>query len=144
MLLTLSIPINKINEKNINYKECTKNKILTNSTFCKLLYSNDFTTINGIPIYLEFITQSYNSKYKLFINKYANSALIKDITAIENKILQNYHCYKNPIYKIKDTIQKGVLKINTEYPISNKFIIKITGIWETDIEYGLTYRMINF
>lgn len=144
MLLTLSVPIHKINVKDIIYKECTKNKILNNSTFCKLLYSTDFTTINGIPIYLEFITQSYNSKYKLFINKYANSTLIKDITEIENQILQHYGCNKIPIYKIKDTIQKGVLKISTEYPVSNKFIIKITGIWETDIEYGLTYRMINF
>ena len=143
MLLTIAIPIDKINTQHIIYKEIIKNKILNNSTFCKLLYSNENCSINGIPIFVNIVNHNQHTKYKFYIHKYANTECIKEINVLEHQILKNYSCNKKPIYKIKDTLHKGVLKINTERPISPNFIIKITGIWETEQEYGLTYRITN-
>ena len=52
---------------------------------------------------------------------------------------------KTPIYRIKDQLTNGFLKIFNEilYKEKNDFILKIYGIWETDTEYGLTYKFIS-
>ena len=52
---------------------------------------------------------------------------------------------KIPQYKIHEQLQNGNIKIFTD--IGNKqtssFILKISGIWETQYNYGLTYKFIN-
>ena len=50
---------------------------------------------------------------------------------------------KEPQYKIQDQIKNGTIKIfSDDYPSvkSNLFVLKISGIWETDTQYGLTYK----
>ena len=58
-----------------------------------------------------------------------------------------YKCSKNPRYILYDTLNTGVIKIfpnidNDIYNSNNSFILKISGIWEDDNEYGLTYKIL--
>ena len=46
-------------------------------------------------------------------------------------------------YKLTNQITRGVIKLNNETTISSHFIIKIIGIWESNKEYGLTYKITN-
>ena len=62
---------------------------------------------------------------------------------------------KTPIFRICDQIKNGVIKVinlcngptssttNSSMTNSRKFIIKISGIWSNDLEYGLTYKFIQ-
>ena len=52
---------------------------------------------------------------------------------------------KTPLYRISEQLNNGFLKIfnHIETKENNEFILKIYGIWETENEYGLTYKFIN-
>ena len=71
---------------------------------------------------------------------------INSIKIIEEEILKKYESSnKIPQYKINEQLRNGNLKIFTD--IGNKsscsFILKISGIWETEEKYGLTYKFIK-
>ena len=65
---------------------------------------------------------------------------------IEENLLRKFEINnKIPQFKIYEQLQNGNIKIFTD--IGNKsiasFILKISGIWETQYNYGLTYKFIS-
>ena len=71
---------------------------------------------------------------------------MEQIQRAEESILKLYHknCdNKKPNYKLSNQLVRGVIKLNSDSSISNHFVIKIIGIWESNREYGLTYRITN-
>ena len=48
MNISLCIPCNEFNIDNVFLKDKTVNKLIPNSTFCKLMYSNELCHISGI------------------------------------------------------------------------------------------------
>ena len=51
-------------------------------------------------------------------------------------------------YKIYDQLKSGNIKFflennNNEINIINYFLLKISGIWETETHYGLTYKFVK-
>ena len=146
MLYTLAMPIQELNINHIIFKEHTINKLLANSTFCKLMYSNTNCHISGIPFHITLHEHVTNTKYKFVIHKEKNKQLIQTIKKLEEAILLFYkHSLNNkkPVLKLTNHLLKGTLKINHETATSNLFIIKIIGIWESQLEYGITYRITN-
>ena len=72
--------------------------------------------------------------------------LINNIKVIEEDILRKVNITdKVPQYKIYEQLKNGNIKIFSESidKIKNTFLLKISGIWETKNEYGLTYKFIN-
>ena len=70
-----------------------------------------------------------------------------NIYNIENNILLKYKSTKKPRSILYETLNSGVIKIfpNIDKDINNSnssFILKISGIWEDDKEYGLTYKIL--
>jgi hypothetical protein len=72
--------------------------------------------------------------------------IIDKIRTIEEGILRKINIRgKIPQYKIFDQVRNGNIKIfsdNVEKN-NNMFLLKIAGIWETDYNYGLTYKYIK-
>jgi hypothetical protein len=126
-----------------------KNNIINEGNFIRIIYSNQNFTLNGIYllITLNNVTcEKYFSKYKCFFNTIAHKNIIDSLKNIEENILNKYEVEnKYPQYKIFEQISNGNLKIFND--IGNKtissFILKISGIWETQFNYGLTYKFIN-
>ena len=50
-----------------------------------------------------------------------------------------------PKYKIFEQIRNGNIKIFSDNIERNNtmFVLKIAGIWETDTNYGLTYKFLK-
>ena len=72
--------------------------------------------------------------------------VIDQFSLIEKHLMEKYNSTtKTPIYRISEQLNNGFLKIfnETECKETNDFILKIYGIWETECEYGLTYKFIN-
>jgi hypothetical protein len=132
-----------------------KNIILENSFFTKILYSPRTITINGlyIIINLKLATinnTTHNNKNIKCIGNLANSAEnntnLEKLFQIEKHILENYAEYfairKTHIYMIRNSFYNGSFKI---YEKINKntdtFIFRISGIWESADEVGLTYKI---
>jgi hypothetical protein len=143
------LDIEDFNINNIFYQEKVKNTVMDNSNFLRINYSNELFILNGIfikfQLQLNTIEKSFN-KYKCLFDIKTHTDIILQFSALEKHLMDKYSSMnKTPIYRISDQLKNGFLKIfnEAECKENNDFILKIYGIWETDCEYGLTYKFIT-
>jgi hypothetical protein len=149
----------------------TKENIIMEGKFTKLLYSNELFTMNGIyfsfPIE-EIAIEKVGNRNLIKFHSYSqvNLPIIQEFAKIEYRILEHYKYMNKCARKISNTLSKqlylGSMKIYndlhsfTQVKSSNvngyknydnmnenhsNFFLKISGIWETDNEIGLTYKL---
>lgn len=131
---------------NVYFSEPIKNSIIENSKFIRLIYSTDIVTMNGIYIRIKLnnITRGNDpSTYKVFFNIENNESVITYIKEVENDILDKVNIKnKKKINKIAEQIIGNIKYIDSVKHINDSLILKISGIWETETEYGLTFKII--
>ena len=94
--------------------------------------------------------ETYYNKYKCMFCKKQNSHVINQLEKIEKMILEKYkNTTKKPEYSIYNQIMNGYIKIFTSSPSKYKsinsniqLILKISGLWENDTTYGVTFKFI--
>jgi hypothetical protein len=178
--------IDQVDNTNIQYLE-TKKNIIMNGNFTKIIYSDQYLSLNGLfinfPVEIKRIFENkYNSPSKTIISKH-NKAFFNQIIDLECKILEHYNITNNikkpfscilssqllngniKIYRDKKTSFSSpsyILTKNYYYvlPITitentrtgstgatgdtlKDIALKISGIWETQFEIGLTYKFIE-
>jgi len=129
--------------------EPIKNNIMTDGNFIRIIYSTNTFTLNGIYLFItlnDITCEKYYSKYRCTFNVANHKDIIENLKIIEDDLIKK--CYiptKIPQYKIHEQLKNGNLKIFND--IGNRsvcsFILKISGIWETQYNYGLTYKFIK-
>ena len=128
---------------NVYFNDPVKNSIIENSKFIRIIYSTDIIIMNGIYIKMDInkpvrVTDFINTIPKLIFTLETNESLINYIRQIEIDILNKVNIQtKRKTYKLLDYFVTGYLK-----HINYSFILKISGIWETENEYGLTFKII--
>jgi hypothetical protein len=139
--------INQYNEDNIYFCEPIKNNVMNEGKFIRILYSTHNLVLNGIYllIHINDITcDKYYNKYKCNFNTLHNKDIIDNIKTIEENILRKIEIKKIPQLKIYEQLRNGNIKLFNEVNKSFcSFILKISGIWETQFNYGLTYKFIK-
>ena len=141
--------IEQYDDNNIFFCEPTKNNVMNEGNFIRILYSTHNFILNGIYLLITFndiSCEKYYTKYRCCFNVNTHIDIINNLKNIEENILKKYeNINKLPQYKIYEQIRNVNLKIFTD--IGNKticsFILKISGIWETEDKYGLTYKFIK-
>lgn len=141
-----------------------KINIVFNGVFTKIMYSNELFLMNGIyfkfPLEIMKVSESINKLYISFqVYNKVNIKIIQDFTSIEIMILEQYKKMNNCNKKINNTLSKqlysGSLKVFQAGRFDNQeklgqyslqigtfsFIIKMSGVWETNDEIGITYKM---
>jgi hypothetical protein len=157
--MNILIPPEEFNISQLFFTDSKENTIM-DGNFIKLIYSTEFLTFNGIflcfPIE-SFEKKSFNNKQYLFFNQ-DNEDIIHTFERIERSILEYFiqiNIDKNPNIKNKTNnqviykqLKNGIIKY---YQYTNilpndkpKYYIKISGIWETDTQIGLTYKLIQY
>ena len=90
------------------------------------------------------------------INNRENINTFDQLKQIESIILHKYQSnqsnieLKNPIFNLRSHLDSGIIKIYSDAdniynkPTSNNdtFVLKISGIWENDSEFGLTFKIL--
>jgi len=99
-----------------------KNNLIANSLFTRIIYSPPMIAFNGL--YLSIHSSDITTS---FLNK---------LNDIENDILSVYSCTKKKNLHIKQ------LFIYKALQITDKVILKISGIWESETAFGLAYKLI--
>jgi hypothetical protein len=152
--MNIAVPINEFNINNVFFQDSIKNTIMDNSQFSRLVYSSEFFAGSGICIDFNIpisnIDKSFN-KYKCIFDNQNNYNLIKTITKIENEILSKCNFTdKIPMFRISEQLKNGYIKVAiinnvniVSYLQNLRFIIKISGLWSNEMEYGLTYKFIQ-
>jgi hypothetical protein len=156
MIVTLDL--SKFTLSNIYFLE-TKKNIIMDGNFTKLIFSNEFFIMNGIYILFPIDhngSEKIMNKTQIRFNPFQqyNQTLINEFSKLEKSILEYYKQTRICNCKIVPLLQKqmliGFMKTNKEYKNqflineNNKnllYVLKISGIWETKDEIGLTYKL---
>jgi len=148
MILVKSI--DQYNENNTFFCDPIKNTVMANGNFIRILYSTPNVALNGIYLYFninDVTYEKYYNKYKCVFNINSHKNLIEKLKMIEKNILNSVNIKnKTPEYIIYDIIKTGTIKIfinNFPKNPNNVFILKIVGIWETELNYGVTYKFMK-
>jgi hypothetical protein len=139
--------IEQYNKKYLYFCDSIKNNIMNEGSFIRILYTTNLVTLNGIYLLInlkEINGEKYYNKYKFTFNITYNKEIIEKIKTIEDEILMKYNTTKKPITKIYEQLKLGYIKLfsDTKNGQNNNFILKISGIWENQNNYGLTYKFI--
>ena len=163
----ISENIENINKDNIIIYEAIKNSILQHSYFYKIIYSNHLVSLNGVFCSFE-LNNSLINKDKCNFDLITNNSVINRLQSFENYLLDKILINNEPkhkIFKLYDNIISGTIKFNYSefYSINdslynnlsnylsnnlsnnssnNQFILKISGVWETKENIGITYKFI--
>ena len=156
MIVTLDL--SKFTLSNMYFLE-TKKNIIMDGNFTKLIFSNEFFVMNGIYILFPIDhngSEKIMNKTQIRFNPFQqyNQTLINEFTKLEKNILEYYKQSRMCNCRIVPLLQKqmliGFMKTNKEYKNqflineNNKniqYVLKISGIWETPDEIGLTYKL---
>jgi hypothetical protein len=167
---------------NIDYAtltEKTKNNVIENSWFHRLMYEHDAFTMNGVAVNFSLTINKTETSYDKLKHCFSladenNQAVINELTRIEREILAYTTLFegKTPMFHIENQSKQGFIKLfngtsrshktySTTAPVvathhtlktyhmkprplyfsqTQDFILKISGIWYNDINYGITYK----
>jgi hypothetical protein len=160
----------QFNIENIYFMEPIVNTIMDNSMFIKIIYSNQLITLNGLYLTMNIKVNNSELYFKKIKFTYDlknshNNMILNKLYNIEAYLLDKYTCNKTKKTILYDTLKYGMIKIfpnqlnihnnsintlstsNTshnqqnDYKSTTDFILKISGIWENDTEYGVTYKL---
>ena len=146
--MNIVINIDQYNEDHVYFLEPIKNNIMNNGNFIRIIYSTAIFVLNGIYININLNNSSvekYYNKYKCSFDIFQYKELIDKLRLIEEGLIKKINILgKIPQYKIYEQLKNGNIKIfsETSDKIGNTFLLKIAGIWETEMEYGLTYKFL--
>jgi hypothetical protein len=140
--------IEQYNDKNTFFCEPIKNNIMSDGNFIRIIYSTENFILNGIYLLVNFhdITcEKFYNKYKCNFNVLNHKDIIDNLKIIEEDLLKKYKTNTIASYKIYEQMKTGYIKLFTD--VGNRsqcsFILKISGIWETQYTYGLTYKFLK-
>jgi|Laugresubdmm15sn_1035100.scaffolds.fasta_scaffold00070_19 hypothetical protein len=139
------LDINNILLNNIYFNKSVKNNILNNGYFTKINYSDDIIIMLGLYIKInlkDIKFETYYNKMKCTFSLIKNNDLIEQIKNLEINIINKFIISKIPQYSLYEQLKSGNIKIYNLKNLTDIFLLRISGIWENDTHYGLTYKII--
>jgi len=145
----------------------TKRNIIMDGNFTKIIYSNEWFTLNGIFFLFPIETlsiQKIMNKMTMKFHPYQplNLSIIQDFAKIEYRLIEYYKqmnkCNKKTSNLLAKQLYSGNIKVYKDYNGDNynsniinninetdfsQYVMKISGIWETRDEVGLTFKLIH-
>uniref|UniRef100_A0A6C0I2W9 Uncharacterized protein n=1 Tax=viral metagenome TaxID=1070528 RepID=A0A6C0I2W9_9ZZZZ len=162
--MNICLSLDQLFLPNVFFLDAKQNMII-HGKFTQLVYSDEFFSMNGLSITLPFVNwkmETVNNnqvKYLYFQqNNTINQDIVKKILDLETLIIELYKrktdCTKRVSNLLRYQLSCGSLKIQKNYhsihekidiqPISRRiYIIKLSGVWESDEEVGITFKVLE-
>jgi len=165
--MNIAIDVNHYSIDNVYFGEPIKNAVIENGKFIRIFYSDDMMTLNGIYIKIDGDLKKMNDndveRLLFIIRSIENSILDKICIPNKTKVIKicdylmfNINCNSNSSTNLFNSIGtssnvNSSLNINNFKQNSNigkihnlnKMLLKISGVWETTHEYGLTFKFVE-
>jgi len=133
--MNIAITAKDLSIDDVFFLDPIKNIIINNSKFIRIIYSNNFLTLNGIYLICNIDNKDNNN----------NKGLLLYIQKLEDNILNKFSKEKIKNYKIREYFNNNF--INTDYSkcqeTYTKYILKISGIWDASNNIGLTFKFLK-
>ena len=130
-----------------------KNTVMDQSNFIRLLYSDGVVALNGVHVRARLHAsrvEQYFNKYKCIIDVDKSASGISELVELERLVLEQSGVRdKTPVYRIADQLRQGAFKLFSDNPEADcdrrkcVYVLKMSGVWETDVEYGVTYKFME-
>ena len=148
--MNIAIEIDEFSIENVFFQDPVKNTVMEDSNFIRALYSTELFVLNGIFLKITLKTnlvERYFNKYKCSFDVGTNRDEIAKLIMLENMILQRASIEgKRPCHKIHEQLAAGNIKLFTDNGDTRKedtYILKMSGIWETETDFGITYKFMD-
>jgi hypothetical protein len=146
--MNIALSKDNFSEYNIIFGSKSDNNIINDSYFYTIHYSDTNIYLNHIvyQINLEDVSlEPYYNKLKCSYIIENNTEQLQELVHLERNILGLFSSKLKPSYKIHEQLKKAFVKLtnDTNAPETDSkynLYIKISGIWETDTEYGIIYK----
>ncbi len=149
MMLAVSLP--QYDPTHVMFSEKTKNNVLNTGDFYRLYYSDSDVSTNGLILFFKLRKvgiERYFNKIKCCFTNSENRNTIGFIKAIEKSILalMPEGRSKRQVMRIEEQLNHGFIKIFSDSKASFgqhdelQLLLKISGIWSNNGEYGVTFR----
>jgi len=137
--------------KNMYINEKVPNNIIKDSDFFRLSYNFNNIILNGTYLFFELQNvkmENVFNKVKFSFSQKDNKQIIEYLNLIEKQII----CFfqelelvegKIPILHIHAQLKEGFFKIFSDKDFTNKFVLKISGLWSNKREYGVSYKFFS-
>ena len=144
--------IEQYKEDCIYFCEPIKNNIMNDGKFIRIIYSTPLFILNGIYLLLNITYISidkYYNKFKCNFDALKHNHIIEKLCVLEEGILKKTNIQgKIPQFKLYEQFKSGNIKflLNNSSnidKITTTFLLKIAGVWETETEYGLTFKFVS-
>ena len=117
----------------------------TTGNYTKIIYSTKYFTMNGIYLTFPIVPSIIHKNYITLSISDLSDEFLYTMKSIESACLSYYADYftiiKQPIDHLFNQLISGNIKYYRENH-GSQFYLKISGIWDTEIEYGITYKII--
>jgi hypothetical protein len=145
----INIHPENFNKSYIYFNDPIQNTIINESRFIRIIYSTPDIVFNGINVLVKInidnVDKQFNKNF-IYYNIEKNNETINIIKNIEKAILDKYSSEKSPSYNLAAQVDTGTLKLFSDSIDKKKnieIILKISGLWEDDISYGITYKFMT-
>ncbi len=146
---------NSFNIYNVFFGKKVPNTIVENSSFYNIIYSTDTIILSNIHILIPLKSIniiSYYNKYKVFFSPSVNFKIMNKIKNIEEEIIlkfKKFRTNKEPLYNLYNQIMTKQIKVNSKENLVEekntiRLLLKISGIWENETNYGIIYSFIYY
>lgn len=138
----LVLTLDNFDTQNIYFGSPLKNTIINNGRFYHINYSTKHFSLNTIYLKLPLKMSSVynNNKMKITFKKKENEFIMDNIKSIEEEILKPIK--KSNQFKITQYLENEAIIIHSKPVIDFILILKISGLWETEDQCGLTFKFI--
>lgn len=138
--------------RNVGLMDYKKNIVLE-GYFTKISYLSEWNTMSSLLFYLPLepkLILNENNTLGIKFDAYSpnNLNIVKYFSSLEDDLLNYYLEYHNKKLKKCSLLNKqlfnGFIKINVSNRSekrTTKYVIKVSGIWETKNEVGITYKI---
>lgn len=139
--MNLCLEIDNIDIKDVAFYKPIQNKIAHYKNFYKILYNIEMFTLNTLIIQVdvrELQVVKENNIYK--VSFVIDPVFLEKLKLFETKLLDNFNHITNK--KIMYSFNKFINKLiyNTTNPNTN-IVLRISGIWESDTQIGITNKL---
>lgn len=140
--MNISLNLLEFDAHHIYFLPSIDNTVIKDSKFIRILYSTSFITLNNVCINIPINLSNISNNYYYF-NPFENVDVINKIINIEYKILERYASNKTKVFSIKETLEKNNIKIVSNRDEIKFFLLKVSGIWETDDSFGIAFKFLQ-
>ena len=145
----VALELEGVKPENLIIAEAMHNTVIDNSSFMRLMYSEGNVSFNGLHIRCPLASmhvERYFHKHRCTFDLGDNKRLIDGLARLEDTILWAANVpSKRRRHGLACQLSGGFVKIFTEgdqVQGGYEILLKISGIWESETEYGITYKFL--